>query len=386
MDKKCILPWIHFSVGINGDVVPCSVANNNEPLGNIQTHTIKEIWNNDRYVKLRNQMINGEEPESCTNCYNQEKHGGHSKRLRENKLWSKYWHLADNPTPDFRIPYIHIEFSNVCNFKCRTCNPSTSHSIAVEWKQLNWPLPHKEILHVVPNYWNDIKENIMHIEEIYFIGGEPMLMDEHYQLLQMLIDAGNFDVRLRYNSNVSKLKLKHHNVLDYWKHFKNISVHASLDGVAGEIEYIRHGAKWLEILENLKIITALPNMHFRISCCVSVFNVLRLHDIYKKYIELGFIGPDDFGANVLVNPDYYSIQSLHPDLKKQVKQNIEELLSSVAMNEMATSNFKYLINFMYEQDTYLEHQYKFKEITTALDTHRGEDLLTTFPELESQLL
>jgi radical SAM protein with 4Fe4S-binding SPASM domain len=386
MPRYCVIPWIHTCIESTGEVYPCcAYDSSNGAMGSLKESSIEEIWTSDNYKKLRSQMLNGEIPAGCEGCHNTEKQGGQSKRQRENKLREHLLHLVQNDEPPFELKYVDFRFSNVCNFKCRYCNPMASHSIAAEYKQLKWENHYdSDILRFkkengIDSFYNRIND----LEEIYFCGGEPLLMDEHYEFLEKLIEAGNTDLVLRYSSNLSRLTYKGKHILDYWKHFSNVSVHASIDHYGDKLEYIRKGANWKEILNNLKEISGYDNIELRIGGTVSVFNVLDLPDIVETFNSLDMFNYDRIAvANVVRYPEYYNIQSLHPDIKKLVNQKLQSYTPNYSMIELMC---KYIIRFMNEKDTWEENRQKFSDITKTLDLHRKENFTSTFPELRKQI-
>ena len=380
--KKCIVPWIHINVEPTGDLFLCCRADQTAGnVGNLNDQSLEDIWKGEKYTAIRNQMISGVEPEACKICFNTERLGGLSKRMRENDLWKDHWHLTNTSTVDFFIPYIDIRFNNICNLKCRSCRPLHSHSIGSETIKLGKSIPHSIVLdYQSTEFDNDLTSLAPYIEEIYFCGGEPLLMDKHYQLIDKLIEVKNYKVRLRYSTNLTKLVYKNYNVLDKWKLFDNVSIHASLDGIENKLEYIRHGTDWENIIKNLDLLKK-NNIDIKISPTVSVFNILDIDEICSYYIDNKYITENDLGLTVLETPYYYSVQTLHPELKMSAKNKIENFIKQYSLNVETTKRFNHLINYMYEKDTWLENKQAFKDITTELDLFRNENFLKTFPEL-----
>tara|TARA_B110000503_G_scaffold28131_1_gene44922 strand:+ start:5139 stop:6263 length:1125 start_codon:yes stop_codon:yes gene_type:complete len=368
-----------------GDMVLCCRADQTTGcMGNVNTQTVEQVWKGEKYSKIRQQMINGEEPDACKICYTAETLGGLSKRVRENETWKDYSYLTNTPEVDLDIPYVDIRFNNICNLKCRSCRPLHSHSIANEYKQLGKPLSHEIVLkHKSPSIEHELDRLAPTIEEIYFCGGEPLLMDDHYRLLDKLIEVKNFDVRIRYSTNLTKLEYKNYNVLERWKYFKNVSVHASLDGIKSKLEYIRHGTKWNDILANLTLLKE-NNIEIKISPTTSVFNIMDISEICTYYVDNGFITTDDLGVSLLETPYYYSVQTLHPTLKELAKERIEKFMNTRNLSSDSKKRFQHIINYMMEKDAWQDNWQKFKSITTELDNFRNENFKETFPELAIQ--
>lgn len=352
-------------------------------MGNVNTQDIKDIWNGEKYKHLRQQMIDGIEPKECSGCFNTERRFGipeASKRYRESTAWTKYWSRTDNAEAEFTIPYVDLRYSNVCNFKCRSCGPEASHVIAVEVKKTPQILRFK-----LDSVSSMLDDNIHFLEEVYFIGGEPLLMDEHYDLLDKLIAAGNKDVKIRYNSNISKLEFRHINVVDKWAHFKNVNVNASIDHYGEKLEYVRNGSNWQETLANIKTLQSLPNVTLKVHCLLSVFNVLDITDIIQTFFDLG-IDNDHFVLSFLDYPRYYCIKSLHPDLKVTAQERIQTFLKdNDKVHGILRMALEHVARSIFDEDKWNTDKVEFKQVTARLDAIRGENFLNTFPGLGKQI-
>ena len=129
--SMCMLPWVHLHTWPNGNAYPCCLTPMEHVSGNLNENTLEEIFNGEQQKKLRLEMLDGKKPESCIRCWKQEDDGGHSMRHRANKSWSHYKDIIattqpDGSVPEFKLPYWDFRFSNICNFKCRSCGPQLS--------------------------------------------------------------------------------------------------------------------------------------------------------------------------------------------------------------------------------------------------------------------
>ena len=75
MDKKCILPWIHLHTFPNNTVYPCCLTPQTDPVGSLETHTLKEVFNSPGMREIRKDMLEDREPQSCRRCFEQERAG-----------------------------------------------------------------------------------------------------------------------------------------------------------------------------------------------------------------------------------------------------------------------------------------------------------------------
>jgi hypothetical protein len=228
--------------------------------------------------------------------------------------------------------------------------------------------------------------HIPHLEQVYFAGGEPMIMKEHYFLLEKLIEAGKTDVRIQYNTNFSELRFKDKHVFEYWKYFKNVSVGASLDAMGPQAELIRRGTDWAQTADNRRrMMSEVPHIDFYVSATVSAMNVLHVLDFHKAWVEQGLIKAKDFNVNICQSPDWYRTDIFPEDFKRNVivpmyEQHIAWLDPQDDLRR-ATNGFQSALNFIIAQDN-SKHWPRFIEETAKLDNIRGEDFWSIFPEFK----
>jgi len=391
----CMYPWIHFHAYPTGSAYPCCMADMEFPIGDMRKNTIKEIWNQEPIKKMRIQMLNEQPVPACTRCYEQESTGFVSGRMSANK---HHGHLVDRITETksdgtldrFELTYWDIRFSNLCNLSCRSCG----HIFSSSWykDQAKLAGPEWKKTHKVLNYagrfetdaWDQLVEHIDHVEQIYFAGGEPLLMEEHYKILDELVRRQKFNVRLIYNTNFTHTHLKDKSVFEYWKLFDSVSIGASLDGSGSYGEYIRKGTEWDKIEQNrIDMMKICPDVDFYISFTLSIMNAWHLPDFHRDWVERGFIKPQDLNVNILQDPPHYRIDIAPIKYKQRLRIKYEEHLEWLKNKdslERASSGFKSAVNFMMATDnTHLIDTFWRK--THELDAIRSERILDVIPEL-----
>jgi radical SAM protein with 4Fe4S-binding SPASM domain len=381
----CIIPWIHTHIETTGDVKPCCLYNT--PVGNTNVDTLENIWNSFEYQKIRQTMLDNKVPDGCSQCFQKEKLGGISKRLRENNDRKNLFNLIKDSSPMFEIRYLDIRFSNVCNYKCRMCGPASSHRINAENRLNGRPHYIKNIIEInKQNSLNSIYKNINFIDEVYFCGGEPLLLEQHYEFLEKLIQANNLNVNLRYSTNLSKLNFKNLNVLNYWKKFNTVNLHVSLDNIENKLSYCRHGADWNNTINNLKLVKEFKNINLYTSTTVSIFNILDLPNIINELVtNLKLIDINNIIlGNILDTPEFYSIQSLHPSLKLIAEKQITDFILNNNLSNELKNSLDYIIKFMYKENLFDKNKLDFVKETTFLDSVRKENFLEAYPELALQ--
>lgn len=394
----CMLPWTHMHAFPDGRAYPCCLSDYWHPVGDLRKHTMAEIWNQEPYKQMRRNMLEDKPCKECTKCYEQEQHGAFSMRYDANRNYGH--HIAeidatqpDGTHPEFKIRYWDVRFSNLCNFRCRSCGPIFSS---------NWYKDHVKLYNRTPDVLGrdmarveyttgdedgmiaQMEEHIPYLEQVYFAGGEPLIMKEHYYLLEKLIEYGKTDVRIQYNTNFSELKFKDKHVFDYWRHFKNISVGASLDASGARAELMRKGTDWHQTVANRKLmIDEVPHVDFYVSSTISSMNVLHVLDFHREWVGQGLIKAKDWNVNICQSPDWYRAD-IFPDwfkagFIKPAYENHIEWLEPRDNLKRATSGFKSMLSFIMNNNG-SQHWLRFHDETAKLDQVRGENFWTTFSE------
>ena len=374
------------------------MSDTDQGLGNINDMPIDEVINSEEFKTLRKQFMNGEKPDMCTRCFELEDTAD-TWTLRKSSLetFKHYLPLAeetqeDGTIDDFKMRYMDIRFSNLCNLKCRSCG----HIFSSQWYQDqaklaggNW----KE-KNTVLNYagrtetdmWTQLEPHLDYVEQIYFAGGEPLLMEEHYHILDELVKRKRFDVRLIYNTNFTHTDLKGNSVFEYWKQFDSVAVGASLDASGARGEYIRKGTDWAVVEQNRRDMLAIcPDVDFYISPTLSIMNAMHLPDFHRDWVEKGLIRAQDLNVNILQDPAYYRIDIAPAEYKAQLESlyrtHLEWLRDQDPLHR-ATVGFESAINYMMSTDnTHLIP--KFWSTTEQLDKIRKENILEIIPELKA---
>ena len=387
----CIYPWIHLHAYPTGEAYPCCHAEMKPGVvGNCRTNTLEEIWRDKPMQKLRADMLSETPNAACTRCYEQEESGFFSGRKSANKHHGHHVKkVADTP---FEMTYWDIRFSNLCNLKCRSCG----HIFSSQWYQDQAKLagPKWKSTHTVLNIagrnetdmWSQLEPHLDYVEQIYFAGGEPLLMEEHYRILDELVKRQRFDVRLIYNTNFTHTDLKGRSVFEYWKLFQSVAVGASLDDMGARGEYIRKGTEWAVVEQNRRdMIATCPGVDFYISPTLSIMNALHLLEFHRDWVEKGLIRAQDLNVNILQDPAHYRIDIAPVEYKKilqhKYKQHLEWLRPQDPLHR-ATQGFESAIIFMNATDnTNLIDTFWRK--THELDDIRNENILSVIPELKA---
>jgi len=400
----CPLPWIHLHVSPSGLAAPCCIsysASTVNGVGDSKTQELIEIVNSDQMNKLRLDMLSGVKNKECETCYNHEAQGISSFRQHSINDHTQYLdtilddtNLQDGSLSKFKMRYFDIRFSNICNFKCRTCGSGFSS----QWEQEDIK-SNVSYARIVPKnnnkkFLQDILEQIDYMETAYFAGGEPLITEEHYIMLEEMIRRGRTDIKLKYNTNLSSLKFKDKDLLSLWKHFsKKIYLSASIDHYGEKAEYIRHGTDWGAIESNFKIIKNIPYIELQTNTVLSVFNYMSLYEFYQYMIDNQMLHPviDKYRTYSIYNmsaPTFLSCHILPTEYKIRGKENIEKLLKvmkNINLSDKQISIVENTIPWAFSQDTWEQEKQKFREEIDRVDKLRGENFSKVFPELAGLL-
>jgi MoaA/NifB/PqqE/SkfB family radical SAM enzyme len=386
----CIYPWIHLHAYPTGEAYPCCHAEMAYPVGNARFKTLEEIYRDAPMRELRNDMLIERPNPACGRCYEQEESGFFSGRRSANKHHGHHIKRIDDGK--FQMSYWDIRFSNLCNLSCRSCG----HIFSSSWYQDQAKLAggHWAEQNTAMNYagrtatdmWEQLIPHLDYVEQIYFAGGEPLMMAEHYNILDELERRGRFDVRLIYNTNFTQTKLKDRTVFDYWKKFKSVAVGASLDAMGPRAEYIRKGTTWDTVERNReKMLEVCPQVDFYVSPTLSIMNAMHLPDFHLDWVNKGYIRPQDLNVNILQDPAHFRLDIAPADYKERINARYQEHLTwlrPLDQLQRATVGFESAINYMISTDN-SQLIPKFWAKTDELDQIRKENILEVIPELQA---
>ena len=412
----CIIPWVHLQFEPHNKVIPCCLTSPyNYDLGDLETNSIQEIWNSPKQKALRREMLSGSRPKICSKCWHMEDKGMRSNRQHNNKTYKEVMKkveeitLPDGTVPEMRLKYWDMRFSNICNLKCRSCGPKHSSSWVPDaikiWGKKKYMKKKKKGLNIVSDIEGQSKltfleDQIKHVERIYFAGGEPMMMEDHWYILDLLKKYKRFDVRIMYNTNMARLDWKGKNVVDYWKLWEpgKIEVWPSLDEFGPRAELVRSGTIWPKTLKNIETITGLNESIFvQPGITVGALNVFRLPEIIEHFIKIGLIHNNysnqnsntwkvkhnNWFLNFVHWPEDLHISILSDKYKKEILQKykfwIEDFKEKYDYDP--TPKLKEVLSGL-ETPHNKEYARLFLNKHAKLDKIRKESIFKTIPELE----
>jgi hypothetical protein len=383
---------------------------------NLNVTDFLTAWNSTYMKNVRLQMLNGEKPPSCLKCYKEEAAGHNSKRMWETAYWSQRVDIANlisNTADDGSVPpqlaYIDLRFGTKCQLACVMCSPHDSSGWIKDYKAIfpavkneslketmqwenkgsyngssyNW---HKQNL----TFWKQFYEQIPNMQQIYFAGGESLIIEEHYDILEECIRQGYAkNLELRYNSNGVEWR---EDLFDLWKEFKLVRFHYSVDDIFERNEYIRYPSNWKRTEEVFHILDkeTSDNVEITVACAVQALNIYYIPDFIKWKLEQNFrkINMWPFGAgginyHFVYHPPHLNVKVLPKWFKEECRRKYEEFIPWWELNwELGIPEW-YKDKVLYNQ--WKDASYGVKRLYGMLQFMESEDWSNRLPEIKEFL-
>jgi len=389
-DKFCVLPWVSLEASPIGTVRPCCLADDeltddNGEKFSLLTADFASIQNSHAMTHLREEFLAGTQPKTCRKCWNEESAGRTSKRMHTlDRL--KHMGISSEWTRNAKpLMFLDLKLGNICNLKCRICGSWSSSQFATE--ELNdippenkkksfpyqmlragaWPRENEQ-------FWREIDQCLTDIRYIEFTGGEPFMIDQHFDMLQGIVDRGiAHQVEIHYNTNGTQW---HERGPDIWRHFKTVEVAFSIDDLGDRFEYQRTNADWAVVLDTITSFQYLrdhmPNLQLQCCSTVNVFNV-RYIDQLAQWLALQRF--DFVNWNIMHDAWYFSIASLPYEVKAQITEHLRSADVPLQYRE----EFDRIIDFM-NRGASTDGKEICRQID-MLDRRRSQSITTVVPEL-----
>ena len=352
----CLAPWTHTYLSPQGERRFCCASRESsvfhkqyidlpgqeELQATFEPQSLEQHWNSERMKAIRTKMMSGQIPKECQVCHEQQLvltpyKDYFNKTLFPHLLDEIYQHTDDEGTTTLKPRSFDYRFSNSCNFKCRMCSDNFSSAWEEEKREHGllfpendrWLLP--EVKKEIARFNNEVASGEFEeaiekgeVEEIYWVGGEPLIWARHWKTMESLIESGQaHKVFVRYNSNLSQVSWKgRHLFRDILPHFKGYTVAASIDGSGKIGEFIRTGLDWNLWLDNFK--SGLPFVEERgldslvMDVTLTLPGLFSLVDLLKTanelkvkmYVKIVFA----YDPSILLSPFALPRNILHPFL------------------------------------------------------------------------
>ena len=336
-DSFCLAPWVHIHSLPSGSMQPCCIwdygthQENPSRFGNInKSPSITHLMNGDEFKKLRKKFLNGEKEAGCTRCYDRRLYSPGDIDTSMRGWMNKFFQSddiidnvlgtnLDGSVDELQIRYLDIRFGNICNLKCRMCG----HGLSSSWYEEHLEIygrsgPNDDGKFIHSDCFDKILPYLPYVTEIYFAGGEPMLYPEHLKILDKLIEIGNTDLSIKYNSNLTSLVYKKRNIIDVLKEFKHVYIGASIDDMGNVVEYIRTGLDWEKFKTNFETIRReAPHITVHASPTIGILNIESYIEFHKFCFKNKWLNPQAT-FNYITAPEEMNILSMPMFYKEQM--------------------------------------------------------------------
>jgi len=315
----CPIPWTGFMYNFDGTVKNC--IRNPQPIGNLKDNNLIEILQGEVNLTTKHNIYYNKPGPTCGVCYDLERDTNSFDVISDRIFYLKELKDVSLDTyksiDSFNLSTIDIRWNNTCNFACAYCSPDFSSKWATELGiKVNEVPQHR--FQQLKKYVFDRADQLKHV---YMAGGEPLLMKENLELLEILQEK-NPQVNLRINTNLSKT---HTRVFEKICEFSNVHWTVSVDEMGVEFEYVRYGGVWEDFLNNLNQIRKL-NHKITFNMLHHLLNYRSLFDTIKFFQKIGFHN-NSFVVGALLQPDYLNIRHLPNIMLQSVEQELQDWIS-----------------------------------------------------------
>lgn len=416
----CVLPWVQMASKPDGTLNLCCLASHivlkdeNSRAHRMDEDSFEHIWNCDELKATRKKMCAGEKVNGCQICYNNEANKQESLRQSMNRRWkgllgakeikrrieeseSSGGQLTSQPV------YWDLRLGNKCNLKCRMCFPINSHGLNQEFAKIREEgkdFPSYDILSGQQAkdalHWGDsekFQESMIKVlpfaRELYFTGGELMLIQTTYNILQAAVDLNvAHDIQIKFHTNTTIWNAK---VMELLPHFKDVDIICSIDGAENTDDYIRYPTKFSVVNDNLKKYLDLAEQHANIfiavSAAISWQNVFDLPQFAKWILSFNLPKRPQFRGvyyNLVYFPTFLSFKMIPSQLRTLA---IESVIETVHLHDAAQfmtphieQSLNALLHVLRQEPEYSEHERRdLITQTEVLDQTRAQNLKSLIP-------
>ena len=342
----CIMPFTHIVTKTNGEFKLCCRST---PLYSVKDMGLFDVWNSEKFKRIRKQLLNSERPKECDSCWKLEDANVSSMRHRENSLkcvYGDYLKLLENLNDDYSMKTnpvsLELKLNNLCNLQCRMCHPADSTKWAKDWpliadlqKHNEWTYRNVKEYNLVehpylcewenhPTFFDDIRKLANGLDTVWFAGGEPLIDPMHYKILDVLAEENN-NIKLQYATNLTKITFRKKHIMDYWRKFKGVLVGVSLDGLRDVFEYIRIHASFDSVVDNINTIRDMAeeeglDIRLFTSCTFQIYNIFDLPEIFEFMLDNDIW----IHSHRVTFPKYLSCQIIPKELKEPLTEKLQK--------------------------------------------------------------
>lgn len=321
-----MLPWVSMEVTPMGEYKPCCLYKESIPNVTIWNGaSIYDAQHSDYMKDLREQFLDGKKPTGCNMCWQEEAVAGRMSKRKS--TFVKMKDVQINYTESDVMPvFLDLKLGNICNLKCRICgswssskwaqeeietNGGVNELASIQLKKGQWPRR-------IPSWWEALEDALPYIEYLEFTGGEPFLINEHFDLLELLVTKGYASkIDIHYNTNGTIWPARGEKL---WPHFKRVEIAFSIDDIGERFEYQRYGTNWEE---TQKVIRKAVDSPFSLQVCTT-FNIQNSYywpETEKWILEQGIT---DIHYNILQEPPMFNLRNMPNHIKNTYAKRMRQ--------------------------------------------------------------
>jgi hypothetical protein len=357
---------------------------------------------------IRTKMLEGKPVSGCKACYEEELNGTASLRQQENNGWNRH---RDLPNIDQTIQRwkdtgvcdqpvsMDINFSSLCNLKCRMCFSGLSSELAKEQKKIideeGWDINDELLkfqsddLEIIDHGNNnklmmELYDMFKSMKRIYLKGGEPTLLQSMYNYLEYPVDQGNAkEIQIKFNTNMTNVQKRFIQLMDK---FKKVDLTMSIDGIGAVQEYIRAPSKWSAIKKNIfNFIENNKTADMMVSPCWQIYNLHGIYDHLAYFDYLNTIRNIEVTPIILDFPMHFRIDVLPFEIRQSAIDSINKCFKLKIVRQPTLFRKLMTLKKILE-DTKIHsqsdlHMNQFARVTKLYDKYRGQSLQNSLPEL-----
>lgn len=440
-DTFCPLPWIGYSIRCNGIVRICCHANQGPNRGVLlkedntsfkYNDSIDKSRNSERLKDVRLSILNRKWHPECVRCMREFNSGLRPRNHSETSQWKRYFTgedareltKSDGTIDTSKVPlrYFDLRFGNTCNLRCRTCGPTDSSGWFKDFEAIYGTNTYREYdgefirVKIIKEgsryiaegkpydwykediFWKELSKSKDSMKLVYIVGGEPLIIYEHYDFLDECVKGGySKGMKIEYNTNLTVVPKR---AIKLWKNFHRVGFGVSIDGVGKVNDYMRWPSKFSTIEKNLKLLDEIESTHVLwTSYTVSVYNMLHIPEfmiwkIRQKFKRVNPSPHNPFASmHPLHRPDYMNVKMFPKEsadiIEKHLRRSIQRVgdeleksdTKSVEKNVKIYSDLvEGYIRYMNQED-YSKHIPRFWSMNNKIDEVRRCKLKDYIPEI-----
>ncbi len=399
---------------VRGEYWPCCnwTPHNDTLLKNkgydVKNASISDFWQSDEMNLIRTKMLEGKPVAGCKACYEEESNGTASLRQQENNGWNRHRDLPDidgtiqrwQETGICDEPVsMDINFSSLCNLKCRMCFSGLSSELAKEQKHIidqeGWEINNELLkfsahdLEIIDHGNNnklmmELYDMFKSLRRIYLKGGEPTLLQSMYNYLEYPVDHGKAkDIQIKFNTNMTNVQTRFIQLMDK---FKKVDLTMSIDGIGDVQEYIRAPSKWKVVQKNINnYLENNQSSDMMVSPCWQIYNLHGIYDHLKYFDHLNTIRKIEVTPIILDFPMHYRIDILPYDIRQSAIDSINKCFKLTIVQQPTL--FRKLMtlkkildnpNIHKQSDLHMD---QFVRVTKLYDKYRKQSIENSLPDL-----